>query len=233
MPLTAHLKELRGRLIRCCAALAVAFFAAFAGAEVLFGILIQPLFSQPHPELSLIGTGVADAFFTKIKVAFAAAIFLGLPVILWQSWQFVAPGLYEHEKHLARRFVFYGSLFFLLGAAFCYTVVFDAGFTFFLKSYRALGVRPAIRVSEYLTFSARLLLAFGIAFELPVLAYFLARVGLIDHRLLLRHFRYALILILLIAAILTPPDVVSQVLLAVPFLLLYGVSIGVAYLARK
>jgi sec-independent protein translocase protein TatC len=167
-----------------------------------------------------------------MKVGLIAAVFLAFPIILRESWQFIAPGLYEHEKRYARSFVFFGTVLFLLGAAFCYTVVFQVGFGFLLKRYQALGVRPAIRIGEYLAFASRLLLAFGVTFELPVAAYFLTRVGLLDHRILIHQFRYAVLLIFLLAAILTPPDVISQILLALPLTALYGVSIGVAYLAR-
>lgn len=232
MPFTAHLEELRFRLIRSLLAIVAAFSLAFAFAERIFAILTEPLLRLQAPGLSLIGTGIPEAFFTKIKVALIAALFLTFPVLLWESWQFVAPGLYEHEKRYARGFVVFGTLLFLLGAYFCYAVVFEVGYGFFLKRYEALGVRPAIRIGEYLSFSSRLLLAFGVIFELPVVAYFFTRIRVLDHRFLIHQFRYAVVLLFILAAILTPPDIVSQTLLAVPLLLLYGVSILVAYLAR-
>jgi sec-independent protein translocase protein TatC len=232
MPLTAHLAELRFRLVRSLLGILIAFFVCFAFVEAIFESLTEPLLRVQTAGVTLIGTAVPEAFFTKIKVAFFASLILALPVILWQGWQFVAPGLYEHEKRHARLFVFSGTFFFALGAAFCYAVVFPAGFGFFLARYEALGVRPAIRIGEYLTFSSKLLIAFGIAFEMPVCAYFLTRIGMIDHRLLVRQFRYAILGIFILAAILTPPDAVSQVLLALPLTLLYGVSILVAYVAR-
>lgn len=233
MPFTTHLEELRSRLIKSLLAVAAAFFVCYALAETIFSVLTAPLLKLKVPDLTLIGTGVPEAFFTKIKVAFIASVFLSLPVILWQTWQFIAPGLYEHEKRYARTFVLFGTLFFLLGAWFCYEVIFRVGYGLFLSRYRDIDVRPAIRIGEYLSFSSRLLLAFGVIFELPVFAYFLSRIGLIDHRFLIRQFRSAIVLIFLLAAILTPPDLVSQVLLALPLTLLYGVSIGVAYVARQ
>jgi len=233
MPFTGHLGELRSRLIKSLLAVLAAFFACFAFAENIFSALTAPLLRVHAPGLTLIGTGVAEAFFTKIKVAFIVSLFLSLPVILWQSWQFIAPGLYEHERSYARRCVFFGTLFFVLGAWFCYGVVFELGYGFFLGRYEVIEIRPAIRIGEYLSFSSKLLLAFGITFELPVLAYFLTRIGLIDHGFLIRHFRYAILFIFLLAAILTPPDIVAQVLLAVPLAALYGVSIAVAYVARQ
>ena len=233
MPFTGHLEEFRSRLIKSFLAVLVAFGLCYAFAQFILAFITAPLLQLDAPGLSLIGTGVAEAFFVKIKVAFVAAIFLSLPVILWQMWKFVAPGLYEHERHYALYFVFFGSLFFFLGAAFCYEVIFDVGYHFLLKTYETLNVQPAIRVGEYLSFSSRLLLAFGVVFEMPVLAFFLARVGLLDHLFLIRHFRYAIMVIFVLAAVLTPPDVVSQVLLALPLLALYGASIGVAFFARR
>lgn len=233
MPLTAHLAELRSRLIKSLLALSAAFAVAYAFVERIFDILTAPLAQIHIKDLTLIGTAVSEAFFTKLKVAFLASLVLALPVILWQAWQFIAPGLYEHEKRPARYFALFGTFFFLLGAAFCYQVVFPAGLIFFLSRYEAIDVRPAIRIGEYLTFSSRLLIAFGVAFEMPVLGYFFTRIGLIDHRFLIRQFRYALIGIFILAAVLTPPDVISQVLVAIPLTLLYGVSIVAAYVARR
>lgn len=233
MPFTSHLEELRSRLIKSCLAVAVAFLVCFAVAEEIFQLLVAPLQAIQTPGLQLIGTGVTEAFFTKMKVSFFAAIMVALPVLLWQGWQFVAPGLYEHEKRYTRNFVFFGSLFFLTGAAFCYEVIFRFGLSFLLQKYEVLQVQPYIRMGEYLSFVSRLILAFGVTFQLPVIAYFLVRIGMIDHRFLIHHFGYAIIMIAILAAILTPPDLVSQVLLMFPLCLLYGVSIGVAYLARR
>lgn len=232
MPLTGHLGELRSCLVKSFLAVAIGFLLCFAYVEAIFSFLTEPLLRLRIPGLVLIGTGVPEAFFTKLKVAFIAALFFAFPALLQQTWKFVAPGLYEHEKRYARRFVLFGTLFFLLGAWFCYEVVFKVGYGFFLRRYQAIDVRPAIRIEEYLSFSGDLLLAFGIMFELPVVTYFLTRIGIVNHRFLLRQFHYALILIFLLAAILTPPDIFAQILLALPLTLLYGVSIGVAYLAR-
>jgi sec-independent protein translocase protein TatC len=233
MPFTAHLAELRSRLIKSCIAVGVAFLACFPVSEQIFGVLSDPLRQLEIPGLVLIGTSVTEAFFTKMKVAFVAAVIVALPVLLWQAWQFVAPGLYEHEKRYTRSFVIFGSLFFLAGAAFCYEVVLQLGLRFLLRRYEAIHVQPLIHMSEYLALVSRLVLAFGAMFELPVLVYFLARVGLIDHRFLIRHIRYAIIAVAFVAAILTPPDLVSQVLFMLPLSLLYAVSIVVAYFARS
>jgi sec-independent protein translocase protein TatC len=220
-------------VVKSLLALTVGFSICYASVEKLFFYLTAPLMRIDSPGLTLIGTAVVEAFFTKLKVAFIAGLFIAMPVILRQIWRFVAPGLYEHEKRYARNFVFFGTLFFLFGAWFCYSVIFQMGFGVLLRRYEAIQVRPAIRVGEYLSFASELMLAFGVVFELPVVAYFLTRIGLIDHSFLIRHFRYAVVVIFIIAAILTPPDLVAQVLLTVPLMLLYGVSIGVAYMARK
>ena len=232
MPFTGHLQELRSCLVKSLLAVAGGFVVCYANVEQLFFFLTGPLTRIKSPGLSLIGTGVVEAFYTKMKVSFFAGLFLALPVVLWQLWRFVAPGLYEHERRYARSFVFFGTLFFLLGAWFCYSVIFQLGFGFLLRRYEAIQVRPAIRVGEYLSFASEMVFAFGIMFELPVVAFFLTRIGLIDHAFLIRQFRYAIVAIFILSAVLTPPDTVSQVLLALPLTLLYGVSIGVSYFAK-
>ena len=231
MPLTAHLEELRWRLIKALLAVAAGFAIAYGFADRLFALLIRPLtLAAVDKNVRLIGTGITEAFFTKLKVALVAGVFLAAPAILYQAWRFVAPGLHENEKRYVIPFVAFGTVFFLAGAVFCYAVVFQVGYAFFLEQYETIGIEPAIRISEYLTFTARMLLAFGVTFEMPVAAFFLARIGVVDHRTLLQPWRYAVIIIFIVAAVLTPgPDVASQMLLAIPLLMLYLVSIGVAY----
>ena len=232
MPFTSHLAELRSRLIKSVLAVAVAFFACYAAVDEIFAILAAPLRRLDIRGLTLIGTAVTEAFFTKMKIAFFAAVIVASPVLLWQAWQFIAPGLYEHEKRYSRSFVCVGSFFFLGGAAFCYGVVIQYSLAFLLHRYEVINVQPMLQVGDYLSLVSRVVLAFGVMFELPVLTFFLARVGIIDHRFLIRHSRYAVIAIALFAAVLTPPDLISQVLLMVPLTLLYLLSIGVAYVAR-
>jgi sec-independent protein translocase protein TatC len=230
MPLTEHLEELRRRLLYALLGVGVAFAACYGFAERLFALLTAPLLQQGPGPVELIGTGVAEAFFTKIKVSAIAALFLASPVVFHQAWRFVAPGLYEHEKRYALPFVLFATVFFLLGAVFCYVVVFPVGYAFFVQQYRTIGVQPSIRISEYLSFSARMLLAFGVTFELPVVTFFLARVGLVTHRTLLGYARYAVLGMFVLAAVLTPgPDVASQLLMVAPLLVLYALSILVAY----
>jgi sec-independent protein translocase protein TatC len=234
MPLTAHLEELRWRIIKSLLAVTAGFVVSYAFADRLFALLIHPLSVAGGDSVKLIGTGVAEAFFTKLKVSLIAGIFVASPMILYQVWRFVSPVLYETEKRYVIPFVFFGTFFFLAGAAFCYAFVFEVGYAFFLEQYETIGVAPTLRVSEYLSFSSRMLLAFGITFELPVIAFFLARVGVLDHRTLIRPWRYALIAIVTLAAILTPgPDIASQMLLAAPLVVLYVVSVGVAYVFAR
>ncbi len=229
LPLSAHLAELRTRLLRALAAVAVAFAICYPSSGRLFSFLS----ATGEDGVPLIGTGVAEAFFTRLKVSAIAAFFVALPVVLWEIWRFIVPGLYENEARYARGFVVAGTLFFLSGALFCYRVVFPIGFPFFLAEYAKIGVEPAIRIGEYLSFASRLLLAFGITFELPVATFFLARAGVLTHRTLIDYGRYAVLAVFVLAAVLTPPDAASQLLMAGPLLLLYGVSILIAYLARK
>jgi len=232
MPFTSHLAELRNRLVKTVIAVALAFFACYLVVDDIFTVLAAPLRRLDIRGLTLIGTSVTEAFFTRLKVAFVAAVIVASPVLLWQLWQFVAPGLYEHEKRYTRSFVFFGSIFFTGGAAFCYLIVIQHGLGFLLARFEAIDIHPLLRVGDYLSLVSRLVLAFGAMFELPVLAFFLARVGIIDHRFLIRHSRYAVIAIALFAAVLTPPDLIAQLLLMVPLALIYAVSIAVAYLAR-
>jgi len=232
MPFTSHLAELRNRLVKSVLAVAVAFFACYAFVDDIFALLAAPLRRLSIRGLTLIGTAVTEAFFTKMKISFIAAVIVASPVLLWQAWQFVAPGLYQHEKRYSRSFVLFGSFFFIGGVAFCYVIVIQHGLNFLLQRYEAINIQPLLQVGDYLSLVSRLTLAFGIMFELPVLSFFLARVGLIDHHFLLRHYRYAIIVIALFAAVLTPPDFISQVLFMIPLSLLYLISIAVAYAAR-
>jgi len=234
MPLTAHLEELRTRIIRSLLATGLAFGVCYYFADGLFAFLIRPLIALRPDQSLIIGTGVTEAFFTKLKVSFIAALFVASPVIFFQAWRFVAPGLYDSEKRLATPFAVAGSAFFVLGASFCYWVVLPVGFQFFLAEYVSIAVAPQIRITEYLSFTSRMLLAFGITFELPVVTFFLARLGIVTHRTLLGAGRYAIVVIFIVAAVLTPgPDVASQLLMAAPLLVLYGLSIIVAWMVAR
>jgi len=236
MPLTAHLEELRWRLIKSLGAVALGFAIAYNFADSIFHFLTEPLLAinaaaGGDAAVHLIGTGVVEAFFTKLKVSFIAGIFAGSPIILYQLWKFIAPGLYDDEKRYARPFVFFGTFFFLAGAWFCYAMVLPVGYRFFMEQYGTIRVSPQIRISEYLSFTSRMLLAFGATFEMPVITFFMARMGVVTHKAMLSYLRYAILIIFIVAAVLTPgPDVASQLLMAGPLLVLYGLSILVAYM---
>lgn len=232
MPLIEHLTELRARLIRSAIAIGIGFIIAYAIDDWLFAMLTLPLRAAAHGKVLLIGTGVGEAFFTKLKVALIAGLFLASPAVFLEIWKFIAPGLYDSERRLARPFVVSATIFFLAGGYFCWAVVFKIGYAFFLSEYASIGVTPTIRISEYLAFSAKLLLAFGITFEMPIFAFFLTRLGVIDHHQMVHHLRYAVLAIFVVAVALTPPDMVSPFLLAIPLLALYALSIGVAYFSR-
>lgn len=233
MPLTAHLEELRWRLVKAAGATVVAFALTYGFANSIFHFLTAPLVETLGEQVALIGTGVTEAFFTKLKVSLIAALFLASPVIFFQIWRFIAPGLYEHEKGYALPFVVFATLFFLMGAAFCFYAVFPVAFTFFVAEFDSIGVDATLRITEYLSFSSRMLLAFGVIFEMPVFTFFLARIGLVDHRMMIRWARYAIVVIFVVAAVLTPPDAASQVMMAVPMVFLYALSIGIAFVFQK
>lgn len=229
MPLTEHLEELRARLLWSLIAVAVAGVGCYAAIDPLFAILLAPLHTAGGDAVRVIGTGVAEAFFAKLKVALIAGIFVASPVIFFQIWRFVAPGLLDHERRYVLPFVGFATFFFVSGALFCYELVFPTAFRFFLDQYRASGIDPFLRVSEYLSFSARMLLAFGVTFELPVFTFFFARIGLVTSRQMISYWRYAVVGVFVAAAVLTPgPDIASQLLMAAPLLVLYVASIGVA-----
>jgi len=234
MTFTEHLEELRWCLLKSLVAVLLAFAVSYYYSDRIFAFMVAPLRRILQPGQSLIGTGVADAFFLELKVALLAGVFLAAPVIFYQIWRFLSPGLRAEEKKYVIPFVLSATLFFVGGAYFCYWGVLPFAFLYFIDQYRSLGVAPEIRIGEYFTFFFRIVLAFGVAFELPVFTFFLVRIGVWDYRFLWRQFRYAILVIFILAAILTPgPDVVSQVLLAVPLTLLYGVSIAVAYIWRR
>ncbi|MEE9145506.1 MAG: twin-arginine translocase subunit TatC [Candidatus Binatia bacterium] len=229
-----HMEELRRCLIKSFGAIVLTFAVSYFFADELFLFMVAPLKQILQPGQSLIGTGVAEAFFSEIKVALVAGAFLACPVIFYQIWRFIAPGLHGREKRLVIPFVITTSLFFVGGSYFCYRVVLPFTFLYFIGQYQSMGVAPEIRMTEYFSFFFRMILAFGIAFELPIFTYFLVRLGIWDYRFLWRQFRYAILIIFILAAILTPgPDVISQILLAGPLTVLYLLSIGVAYIMRR
>lgn len=233
MPFTEHLEELRKRLIVSFIAVAVGFVICYFFKELIFSWLMQPLIKALHQlpgghAYKLIYTAPHEAFLTYLKVSFIAGVGLASPVILFQFWRFAAPGLYEHEKRYLYPIVFLCSFFFVGGALFGYFIVFPYGFQFF-TSFANNYITPMISTREFLSFATRLLLAFGLVFELPLLSFFLAKIGLLSATFLKRQRKYAIIVSFIAAAILTPPDVFTQCLMAGPLLILYEMSVWIAY----
>jgi len=232
MPFTSHLEELRSRLIRIFAVIGTLFIVCYFFKEKLFEVLTIPLVVSMPDNSAMIFTSLPEAFFTYLKVSFFAAIFLASPYILYQIWKFISPGLYKSEKKYVFPFVFFSTIFFIGGSLFAYFVVFPFGFKFFLAFGTEL-IRPMLSIREYLSFSFRLLLAFGIIFELPILMFFLSRVGLVNSRTLITKRKYAILLVFIIAALFTPPDIVTQVLMALPLMFLYEASVWVVKMGEK
>lgn len=225
--LRPHLIELRKRLLISVFALIVCFIVCFNFWNPILAYMSAPLKAVLPAGSNIIFTQVAEPFFTAMKVAFFAGLLLSLPIIFWQFWLFVAPGLYENEKKYVIPFVFSATLMFLVGAAFCYYFVVPVGFHFLInfggELFQAL---PSI--GDYVGFFTKLIVAFGISFELPVVTFFLAKLGMVDDKTLKGFFRYAIVVIFIFAAIMTPPDILSQFLLAVPLIGLYALSILIA-----
>jgi sec-independent protein translocase protein TatC len=224
IPFTSHLEELRNRLIKCFIAVGVGFVASYGFKETLFNILVRPLVKVMEKGDHLIFTGLPEAFFTYLKVSLLSGLMLASPVLLYQFWMFVAPGLYQKERRLLAPVVILSSFFFIAGALFGYFIVFPWGFKFFL-GFATESIRPLPSMKEYLAFSAKLLLAFGLVFELPMVLTFLARLGIVSVDFLKRNRKYAVLLFFAGAAILTPPDVVTQVMMALPLMVMYELSI--------
>ncbi len=225
--LKPHLIELRKRLGISVAVLFVAFFACFSFWEPILAWMILPLESVLPAGSEVIFTKVQEPFFTALKVSFFSGFILSLPIIFWQFWLFIAPGLYENEKRLVVPFVLAATLMFLMGATFCYYIVVPLGFDF-LVNFGAQLFKALPSIGEYVSFFTKLLFGFGLAFELPVITFFFAKLGFVTDKSLIGFFRYAIIIIFLVAALLTPPDLLTQFLMAGPLIILYGVSILVA-----
>ncbi len=240
-PFLEHLGELRWRLWRAIVAVFVAACACFVFHDELYHLLTAPLYDvleAKNLENAVKFRTVHGAFMFHLKTAILAGLFLGIPVVLWQIWGFVAPGLYKHERKKAIPFVFLMSVCFVGGGAFAYIFVLPPAFEWLLdfainpgEGGRALV--PDITIEDYLGFTTKLLLAFGIVFELPVGIGFMATVGLVTHRGLIKFWRWAIVSAFVLGALLTPPDYITQIMLAGSLLTLYSVSIGVAYVITK
>ena len=232
MSILGHLNELRRRLFRIVIIVVLGFVAFYGVSEPLYAFLSAPLQACMPEGSKLIYTSPQGAFFTYMKVALVASLFGTSPFSFYQLWAFIAPGLYREEKRAVLPLAFFSSIFFLAGAAFCFFLVFPIAFQFFM-GFATDTIVPMISVEEYLSFALKLLLAFGLVFEMPLFAYFLSRFGILTPDFMRRSRRYAILVIFIVAAILTPPDVFSQCLMAIPMLLLYEVSIYVSAMAYR
>ncbi|SDT87436.1 twin-arginine translocase subunit TatC [Desulfobacula phenolica] len=225
-PFTEHLGELRDRLVRSFIAVGIGFVAAYFFKEKLFEILIAPLVNAmgENENTRMIFTGLPEAFFTYLKVSLLTGIVVATPVLFYEFWMFVSPGLYRNEKKYFLPIVILSVFFFAIGSSFGYFVVFPYGFKFFL-GFATENIHAMPSMKEYLSFASKMLLAFGFVFELPLVLTFLARMGLVTVPFLKKNRKYALLLFFVGAAIITPPDVVTQVMMALPLMLLYEISI--------
>jgi sec-independent protein translocase protein TatC len=231
--LRPHLVELRKRLGISIGSLIVMFFVMFAFHEPILNWMVEPLNTalievgkkSVHAADGMITTSqVGGAFFVALKVSFFAAILGSIPIILSQIWMFIAPGLYANEKKMVIPFVLGGTTMFLSGVLFAYYIVTPFGFDF-LISFGSFKFTPLINIEDYVGFFTKIMFGFGLAFQLPVFAYFLALLGLVNDKQMIAFFKYAIVIIFIVAALLTPPDVLTQLLMAGPLIILYGASI--------
>ncbi len=227
VPFTTHLSELRHCLIISCAAIGIGTVISFVFSKKIFFLLARPIVKILPEDQPMIFTALTEAFFTYFKVAILSGLVLASPIVFHQIWKFVAPGLYENERRYVIPFVACATLFFILGGLFAYFVVFPIGFKFFL-GFSTENLKLLPRMKEYFSFTLKLLLAFGLIFEMPVFSLFFSKIGLINSEMLASKRRYALVLVFVAAAILTPPDIGTQLLMAGPLIVLYEVSIWVA-----
>jgi len=232
MTFLEHLEELRRRFVRIMIACGIGFLACYSFAKPLFSLLMAPLVAVLPPDSTLIFTSLPEGFVTYLKVAGVAGVFAVSPYIFTQIWGFIAPGLYEHERKWMIPLAFLSAFFFVGGALFGYYVVFPFGCEFFM-GFADEFIKPMPTLREYLGFSLKLLFAFGLIFELPLFIFFLARLGVVTAEGLRSKRKYAILVCFICSAILTPPDVMTQTLMAGPLILLYEIGIWVSYFFGK
>lgn len=232
MSLLEHLEELRRRIVRALIAVMVAFAFCWFFVERIAEFLAQPIYEALPEGTRLTFLGVTDPFIIYVKVAALAALFLASPAVLYQAWRFIAPGLYQKERRRALPFILAGTFFFLAGGAFAYYVAFPFAVEFLIGMGAAF--QPMITVEKYFRFLLYVILGLGLMFELPIVIFLLAQMGVVTPRFLMRHFRWAVLLIFVAAALVTPtPDVVNLCLFALPTIVLYLLGVGAAALVVR
>jgi sec-independent protein translocase protein TatC len=227
-----HLVELRDRLMRASLAVVVAFLCLLPWAGKIYDLLAHPMLAALPPGTKMIATGVITPFMVPIKVTLLAAFVIALPVVLYQVWAFIAPGLYKHEKRFALPLVIGSTLLFILGMAFCYFFVFGTVFKF-IAGFSPTSITPAPDIEQYFSFVTTMFLAFGTTFEVPVVVVLLVRFNVVSLQKLKEIRPYAIVGAFVIAAVVTPPDITSQILLAIPMCLLYEFGLLLARFAVK
>lgn len=238
MPLTEHLSELRRRILTVLVFVLLTFIVVFNFSEKIFNILTFPLkaefkldYKKPYYHITektappLVFLKPAEAFWMHMKVSFVAALIFSLPVIFYQLWRFISPGLLSKEKKYLMPFILSASGLFLVGALFCFLIILPFAMTFLL-AYKTASLTPMLSVGDYIDFCLKFILAFGAVFELPLIIVFLARFGLVSPKILAKHRKYAVLFAFILAAVLTPtPDAFNQTLMAVPIIILYEIGI--------
>lgn len=232
MPLVAHLTELRTRLLRCVLAVLVIFAGLFYFAQDIYALVAAPLRAYLPEGATMIATGVASPFLTPFKLTMVVSLFLSMPVILQQIWGFIAPGLYKHEKRIAVPLLIASVVLFYTGMAFAYFVVFPIMFGFF-TSVTPQGVEMMTDIGQYLDFVLTLFFAFGVAFEIPVATFLLVWIGIVNVATLRKSRPYVVVGCFLVGMLLTPPDIFSQTLLAIPMWFLFEVGVLFGSLIQK
>lgn len=232
MPFLEHLSELRTCLLKSIIAIAACSLCCLFFSESIFWLLTVPLKNEASG-IKLVGLSPAEAFIVKLKVSLLGGFLLASPWSLYQLWKFISPGLLDKEKSAALPFLLSTVSCLMIGVLFCYYLILPYAFKFFLSEFQSIDVEPTLRIGEYLSFVSKLIIVFALIFQLPALTWFLARMGIVTGDFLKKQGKYSIVVIFIIAAILTPPDIVTQVMLAGPLILLYGICILVAEKASK
>ncbi|MGD9638776.1 MAG: twin-arginine translocase subunit TatC [Alphaproteobacteria bacterium] len=241
MPIMEHIRELRRRLIKCILFFVAAFFISYSFASNILNILINPLaqiMAKNGGTNRMIYTNLTEGFFTYLKIGSFGAICLSFPFFIWHIWQFIAPGLYKNEKRAVLPFIIASPVLFIMGALLVYFMIIPMAWSFLMGFQSSFGqtvlpIQLEARISEYLSLIMTLIMAFGLCFQMPVFLVLLAYAGIITPESLIKFRKYAIVLIFFVAAVVTPPDIISQVGLAIPLIMLYEITIKASAIVIK